>query len=105
MLIAILAANPYKSKFDYGMAAGCQLLFVCIFICGIVVRLYEDIANDINGSPELAQRYLGIDSSEEAVVIMILVAFAMLAVLTVTLGADTYTEIIQRRLRDKWSVW
>jgi len=104
MLIAILAANPYKSKFDYGMAAGCQLLFVCIFICGIVVRLYEDIANDINGSPELAQRYLGIDSSEEAVVIMILVAFAMLAVLTVTLGADTYTEIIQRRLRDKWSV-
>eukprot|EP00966_Prymnesium_polylepis_P332819 7388298-Prymnesium_polylepis.1 len=39
-----------------------QVLFVCTFIGGLVVRLYEDIAHDSVGSPELAYRFLGLRS-------------------------------------------
>eukprot|EP00966_Prymnesium_polylepis_P192634 4465050-Prymnesium_polylepis.1 len=67
------------------MAASFQLLLVCTFICGIVVRLYEDISTDVQGSPELAYRYLGLHSSEQAVVIMIIVAMCMILVLSATL--------------------
>ena len=42
--------------------------------------LYEDIANDTAGSPALAYRFLGLRSSEEAVLLMILVSFAMIRV-------------------------
>ena len=38
-LVALLVCEPYKRRFDQGMAAGCQVLMVCIFIGGIVVRL------------------------------------------------------------------
>jgi hypothetical protein len=86
------------------MAAGTQLLFVCIFIGGIIVRVYEDIANDTRGSRELAERFLGLQSSEEAVIIMILVAFGMIALLVLTLGTETYMQFVQERLQAKWSV-
>ena len=103
-LVAILACHPYKSRMDYGMAAGCQLLFVCVFLGGIIVRLYEDIATDVAGSRALAYRFLGLHSSEEAVVIMIFVAFANLGLLIFTLSADSYLHIVQKRLKRKWSV-
>ncbi|KAL3927816.1 MAG: hypothetical protein SGPRY_002660 [Prymnesium sp.] len=103
-LIVLLALKPYKRKFDYTMAAGCQILFVCVFIGGIIVRLYEDIATDTNGSPALAYRFLGLHSSEQVIVSMILVAFTMLLLLAFTLASESYAHILQRRLTQKWSV-
>jgi hypothetical protein len=86
------------------MAAGCQMLFVCMFIGGMIVRLYEDIANDTNGSQELAYRFLGIRSSEEAVVIMILASFAMIIVFGLTMIAEFYVHFNHQRLEAKFSV-
>jgi len=103
-LVALLACNPYKRSLDYGMAAGCQLLLVCLFIGGIMVRLYEDIAHDTVGSPELAYRFLGLQSSDDAVVVMIIVAFAMLVLLVFTLAGETYAHAMQQRLEQKWTV-
>eukprot|EP00966_Prymnesium_polylepis_P286670 6621776-Prymnesium_polylepis.1 len=99
----ILACSPYKRKFDHAMAAGCQVLFVLTFLGGIVVRLYEDIATDMAGSRELAYRYLGLDSSEEAVVLMILVAFGMIALLSFTMATETYLGLLHKRLESKFS--
>eukprot|EP00966_Prymnesium_polylepis_P105783 2449783-Prymnesium_polylepis.2 len=104
-LVAMLACRPYKRAFEYCMAAGCQLLFVCTFIGGIIVHLYERIANDSAGSPYLAQRFLGLNSSEEGVIFMIGVALCMLGVLGSTLFAEAYFMYMQRRLEAKWSVW
>jgi len=103
-LIAILACNPFKRRLDYCLAAGGQILFVCIFIGGIIVRLYEDIANDTVGSPELAYRFLGLQSSEEAVIIMICVSFTMLVFFTFTIIGETYVKLVQQRLESKFSV-
>jgi len=103
-LVGLLACVPFKRKADNAMATGCQLLFVCIFIGGLIVRLYEDIANDSAGSPALAYRFLGLRSSEEAVIIMILVAFAMITLLGLTLFGESYIYILQQRLESKWSV-
>eukprot|EP00966_Prymnesium_polylepis_P264387 6107983-Prymnesium_polylepis.1 len=86
------------------MAAGCQLLFVCTFIGGIIVRLYEDIATDSSGSEALAYRFLGLRTAEDAVVIMICVAFAMLFLLGLTLFGESYMSLVQKRLEDKFSV-
>ena len=87
------------------MAAGCQLLFVCIFIGGVIVRLYEDIKSDpASRSEDLAYRFLGLRSSEDAVILMILVAFAMLGLLAGTLGMEIYMHMVQQRLEHKWSV-
>jgi len=86
------------------MAASFQLLLVCTFICGIVVRLYEDISTDVQGSPELAYRYLGLHSSEQAVAIMIIVAMCMILVLSAALVTEGYMKLIQMRLEAKWSV-
>ena len=102
-LVAILACRPYQRTLDYAMAAGTQLLFICIFIAGLMVRLYEDIAADSQGSPELAYRFLGLHSSEEAVVIMILVAFTMIILLAVTISAEVYAHFVQARLESRWS--
>ncbi|KAL1512046.1 hypothetical protein AB1Y20_005320 [Prymnesium parvum] len=103
-LIVLLALKPYKRPFDYMMAAGCQILFVCIFVGGIIVRLYEDIAKDSSGGPELAYQFLGLQSSEHIIVIMILVAFSMLALLMFTLVSESYAHFIHQRLMRKWSV-
>jgi hypothetical protein len=65
-LIVLQACRPYRRAFDNVMAVGTQVLFVFIFIGGILVRLYEDIAKDTSGSPELAYRFLGLRSSHEA---------------------------------------
>eukprot|EP00966_Prymnesium_polylepis_P268030 6192013-Prymnesium_polylepis.1 len=86
------------------MAAGCQLLFVCAFTGGIVVRLYNDIANDSAGSPELAHRFLGLQSSDEAVIVMILVAFGMVFLLIAALGGEMYAHAVEEHLKNKWSV-
>ena len=103
-LVLLLVCAPYKSKSDYGVAAGVQVLLVGIFIGGIVVRLYEDISRDTIGSPELAYRFLGLRSSEDAVVMMIIVSFAMVILLLLSLSADSYMHVVQQRLMDKWSV-
>lgn len=103
-LVAVLACNPYKRKLDYAMAAACQLLFVCTFVGGIVVRLFEDIANDTLGSPFLAHRFLGLRSVEEVVVIMVCVAFLMLAALGLTLCGEMYVQMISERLEARFSV-
>jgi len=103
-LVAILACSPHKRKFDAGMAAGAQVLFVCLFMGGIMVRLYEDIANDAVGSPALAYRFLGLRSSDEAIYLMIVIAFAMVALLSFTLVGECYMLQVQQRLESKWSV-
>jgi hypothetical protein len=89
---------------SYCMAAAVQILFVCIFLGGIIVRLFNDIADDTAGSAALAYRYLGLRSVDDIVVIMIVIAFAMLLVLFLTVSADAYMHIVQARLRNKWSV-
>jgi hypothetical protein len=86
------------------MAAGIQILFVCIFLGGTIVRLFNDIADDTAGSTALAYRYLGLRSSDDIVVIMIIIAFAMLVVLGFTVSADAYMHVVQKRLRSRWSV-
>ncbi|KAL3919823.1 MAG: hypothetical protein SGPRY_005489 [Prymnesium sp.] len=103
-LVVLLALKPYKRQLDYTMAAGCQILFVCIFTCGIIVKLYEDISTDTNGSAALAYRFLGLHSSEEVIVIMILVAVAMLLLLAFTLASESYAYILQRRLAQQFLV-
>ena len=102
--VSVLACKPYKRMFDFALAVGCQLIFVCIFIGGIIVRLYEDIANGTGGSPELAYRFLGLRSSEEAVVLMICVAFTMLVMLAAQLCIEAYMYSHQQRLVSKWSI-
>lgn len=80
------------------------LLLATVFVGGMIVRLYEDISTNTSGSKELAYRFLGLKSSEEAVVGMILVAFLMILVLLATLFAETYMHVIQLRLEAKYSV-
>eukprot|EP00966_Prymnesium_polylepis_P332967 7388444-Prymnesium_polylepis.1 len=104
MLVAILACSPFKRKIDTGVAASCQLLFICIFMGGIMVRLYEDIANDSVGSPELAYRFLGLHSSDEAVTIMILVAFGMLVLVGLSLLGEAINLRVQLHIESKWSM-
>eukprot|EP00966_Prymnesium_polylepis_P171924 3975829-Prymnesium_polylepis.1 len=103
-LTALLVCAPYERILDFGLAVCAQLLLVCIFLGGILVRLYEDIAHDPSGSVALAYRFLGLNSSEEAVVIMILVAFFMLIAFICTLIAQTYFHARQLKLEAKWSV-
>jgi hypothetical protein len=68
------------------------------------VRLFEDIANDTLGSPFLAHRFLGLRSVEEVVVIMVCVAFLMLAALGLTLCGEMYVQMISERLEARFSV-
>jgi len=103
-LVAVLVCNPHKKKLDSAMAAGCQVLFICIFIGGIMIRLYEDIAKDGAGSPELAYRVLGVRSTDDAVSIMIIVTFGMISLVNMTLAGEMYTLSVQNRLEKKWSV-
>jgi hypothetical protein len=65
-LIVLLACRPCRRAFDNVMAVGTQVLFVCLFLGAVLVHLYEDIANGTSGSKELAYRYLGLQSSDEA---------------------------------------
>ena len=81
-----------------------QILLVNIFIGGIMVRLVEDISNDVNGSPELAYRFLGLRSSDDAVVFMIVATFTMLAILGTTLVSEVYRHRLQQRLERQFSV-
>jgi len=103
-LIAVLACNPYKSTADYLVAAGIQILFVCIFLTGLVVRLYEDISNDLAGGAALAYRFIGLNSSEEVVVMMIMISFMMLVLLVMTVVGETYMLANQHRLEARFSV-
>jgi hypothetical protein len=103
-LVAILLCRPYKSKADFATAAGTQILLVCIFMGGLIVRLYQDIALDTAGSPELAYRLLGLRSADDAVVIMIIFAFLMTVVLGITLVGESYLRFVQQRNEAKFSV-
>eukprot|EP00966_Prymnesium_polylepis_P239543 5539947-Prymnesium_polylepis.1 len=80
------------------------MLLVCVFLGGILVRLYEDIANDpAIGSPEVAYRFLGLRSSEDAVTMMIIVAFFKLFAFAATLVAQSFVHARQLKLEAKWS--
>ena len=68
-----------------------------------MVRLYDDITEDVDGSPELAYRLLGLQSKDDVVVFMICVSFAMLAVLAMALCAQSYMHLAQKRQAAKWS--
>eukprot|EP00966_Prymnesium_polylepis_P112616 2605152-Prymnesium_polylepis.2 len=85
------------------MAASCQLLFISMFIGGLIVRLYQDIASDSLGSPALAHRFIGLSSVDEAVVMMIIVAFAMVGLLFASLGADAYWHAVEEHRQRRWS--
>eukprot|EP00966_Prymnesium_polylepis_P327278 7383159-Prymnesium_polylepis.1 len=102
-LTLTLVCRPQKHTLDFSMAAGVQLLFVCIFVGGILVHLHEAITSDTAGSPELAFRLTGMRTSDEAVTCMIFVALAMFCLLGGTLGADAYFRVVEQRLRKRWS--
>ena len=103
-LMTLLVCRPFRRKFDQTMAAGCQVFFVCIFLGGMVVLLFEDMDAHASVLPGLASDLLGLRSSEEAVVMMICVAFGMLMLLGLTVAADSYAHVQQKRLRSKWAV-
>jgi hypothetical protein len=103
-LVALLTAQPYRRRLDYGLAAGVQLLFVCMFIGGLLVQLHEDISTDAAGSLALAYRSLGFYSSDHVVILMICVTFVMVSLLAITLGVESWANVVQERLRRKWSV-
>ena len=102
-LIVLLVSQPYRRRSDFAMGASCQVLMVCMFLGGLIVRTYGDIALDPMGSPELAHRFIGLSSVDEAVVLMIIVAFAMVGLLVTSLGLDTYWHALQQRRQQKWS--
>jgi hypothetical protein len=103
-LVAVLLCRPYKSKADFATAAGTQILMVCTFLGGLIVSLYQDMAFDTAGSPELAYRFLGLRSADDAVVIMIIFAFLMVCVLSLTLIIESYLRFVQMRNEAKFSV-
>jgi hypothetical protein len=103
-LVALLVCQPYRRKFDQTMAAGNQIVFVCLFLGGMLVLQYEEIDAEPNVPPGLAYKLLGLRSSEEAVVTMICVALFMLVLLALTVVADSYVHVQNRRLRSKWAV-
>eukprot|EP00966_Prymnesium_polylepis_P327682 7383533-Prymnesium_polylepis.3 len=79
-----LALPSHMRKFDQTMAAGCQIVFVCAFLGGMVVLQFEELDTHAATPPGFASEMLGIRSSEEAVVMMICVAFVMLVLLALT---------------------
>ena len=103
-LVALLSCRPYRRVLDNTMAAGTQVLFVCIFLGGMLCRLHTDIATDTDGSPELAHRYLGLRSSDEVVIMMICVCFAMIGLLILTVAAAEYFNRVQRQREARWQV-
>jgi len=108
-LAALLLCDPYKSRIDFALATGGQLVLICIFIGGIMVRLYKDIAEDPfarahpSGAAALAYRFLGLTSSEDAVTIMILVALFELVAFSITLAVQSYFQARPAQLEAKWS--
>jgi len=103
-LILIMSCTPYKRTFDLGLAAVIQVLFVCMFIGGILVRLYESILSDSDGSPELAYRLIGMRSTESVVTTMILLTFVMLVVFGATLALDARGHWLEARSQRRWSI-
>jgi hypothetical protein len=103
-LVTLLVCRPYRRTFDQTMAAGCQVVFVCMFLGGMVVLLFEDADSHARVLPGLATELLGLRSTEEAVAMMICVAFGMLVLLGLAVVADSYAHVQQNRLRSKWSV-
>ena len=100
----LFGCAPYRKAMDWALAAGTQLLLVFVFIGGLVVRLFEDIANDTSGSVELATRFLGFSSSEEAVTLMIVVALAVLIVFGACLAAHAAFHARRLHLESKYLV-
>jgi hypothetical protein len=103
-LVLLLIAKPYKSVMDFYLAAGVQVVTVMIFMGGLVVGLHNDISTDAAGSPELATRFLGLSSSDDIVIIMICVCFAILTLVFATLGLEMRLQRIKHYLDSKWSV-
>ncbi|KAL1525500.1 hypothetical protein AB1Y20_020356 [Prymnesium parvum] len=103
-LVLLLQCRPYRRLLDHAMATGCQLLLVCIFLGGILVRLYEDVVHDPDGSAALAYRLLGLRSSDQAVVLMISVAFSMLLLLASIFLAEWYAFHRKRKREQQWSI-
>ena len=103
-LVAILACSPYRTLADGFLAAGTQLLLICIFIGGILVRLQEELATDIEVPPGLAFSLLGFSSADEAVTMMIVCTVFMLSSLGLSLVLQTFSHRRQMRLDEKWSL-
>jgi len=103
-LVAVVACSPYRRTLDWAIAAGSQLLLVYIFIGGIMVLLFEEIATDATGSLALASRCIGLGSPEEAVTLMIVVSFTMLLVFAMGLGVQTYLHARHLYLESKWQI-
>lgn len=40
-LVALLECRPYKRRSDHAVAVSMQILFVCLFICGMIVSRNE----------------------------------------------------------------
>jgi hypothetical protein len=101
---ALLVCRPYERRVDFGLATSTQFLLLCCFLCGILVKLYEDIANHPSGSDTLAKLFLGFASSDDIVTIMIVVAFFELFAFVVTLALQGFFHTQRLTREAKWSV-
>ena len=104
LLVFLLVTNPYKRKLDCFVAAGCQLSFVCIFLGGLAVKLYEDLESSSDCSSAFASQFMGLQSSEDIVTFMISATFAMLLLLGFSFISEAYAHVVKRRAESKWSV-
>lgn len=67
------------------------------------MRLFDDLVNDPDGSPKMATRLLGMSSTEDIAVAMILCTLSMLCILGGTLTASSYVLWLRKYLENKWS--
>ena len=103
-LAALLMCAPYKSNVDFGLAAGGQFLLVCCFLGAILVKVYDEIVNDPLGNALLAQRFLGLESPDDVVTLMITVAMCQLVVFSAALIVHSYLHAQHLKREAKWSI-
>jgi len=103
-LVVLLVTNPYKRTLDSAVAAGCQLSYVCIFLGGLAVKLYEDLESSSDCSSGFASQFMGLRSSEDIVTFMIFVTFAMLLILGLSFISEAYSHVVKKRAESTWSV-
>ncbi|KAL3921676.1 MAG: hypothetical protein SGPRY_004821, partial [Prymnesium sp.] len=103
-LMLLLVCRPFKRRLDHFLAAGCQLLVFFLFLFGLSVHLHHEIAHDVDGSLSLASRLLGLDSSDDIAVIMILIAIFMVILFGLTLLAESVAQHLEQRRAMTWSI-
>eukprot|EP00966_Prymnesium_polylepis_P233165 5392504-Prymnesium_polylepis.1 len=97
-LTVLLLCQPYKARIDFGLAICGQFLLVCCFVGGILVKLYNDIADDPIGSAALALRFTGFSSSHDAVNLMIAVAMFEMIAFALAFLVQSYHHARKQRL-------